>query len=212
MRPALLAPRPLRAALALSTVAVLAASGVAGAAPARPAPKPVCNLVVDAAGDTTGPTDALDVVSADIASDARRVTAVLRVRKLATTDGTAPTGTAYSFRFKVAGSAVQYYLLGSIEPAPVGATTFEFGTIETGNSLTPIGDATGKVDVARNEVRISAPLSFGSARLKPGVRLVDLQAFTQRRFVVLLSGADSTVIDPRRSYTTGTRSCVKPGA
>lgn len=196
-----------RPALALALLPALLAAGAATAAPA----KPVCNLISDGAGDVTAPSANLDILSADVSSDAKKLTGVIRVAKLAASDGSAPTGFAYNFRFKVAGSDVQYYLLASSEPSPIGATTFEFGTIETGNSLTPIGDATGKIDLAKNEVRITAPTSFGAVKIKPGTKLVDLQAVTQRRFVVLLSGADSTVLDGK-TYTAGAASCVKPGA
>lgn len=199
----------LRPALVLSAAAVLAATGVAAAAPA---PKPVCNLITDATGDVTAPSANLDIVSADIATDAKRITGVVRVARLANGDGTAPTGVAYNFRFKLPGDAAQYYLLASIEPAPVGATTFEYGTIETGNSLTPLGEGSGKVDLAKNEVRITAPTTLGSKKVKPGTKVLSLQALTQRRFVVLLSGADSTVIDESKTYTAGSRSCVTPGA
>lgn len=198
----------LRTALALTATASLAFAGAAGAAPA----KPVCNLITDGTGDVTAPSANLDIVSADIGSDAKKLTGVIRVAKLATGDGTAPTGVAYNFRFMLPGSDVRYYLLASAEPSPLGATTFEFGTIETGNALTPIGDATGTFDLARNEVRITAPTSFGAVKIKPGTKLVSLQALTQRRFVVLLSGADSTVIDERKTYTAGTKTCVKPGS
>jgi hypothetical protein len=198
----------LRTALAVTAAASVALAGGAAAAPA----KVPCNVITDGTGDVTAPSANLDIVSADVSSDAKKLTGVIRVAKLANSDGTAPTGFAYNFRFKVAGSAVQYYLLASSEPSPIGATTFEFGTIETGNALTPIGDATGKIDLAANEVRITAPTSFGDVKIKPGTKLVDLQAVTQRRFVVLLSGADSTVIDQSKSYVAGTRTCVKPGA
>lgn len=198
----------LRTAFALTAAATVAFGGAAAAAPA----KPVCNLIADGTGDVTAPSANLDIVSADVASDAKKLTAVIRVAKLASSDGTAPTGVAYNFRFMLPGSTVRYYLLASAEPSTIGGTTFEFGTIETGNALTPLGDATGTFDLAKSEVRITAPTSFGSVKIKPGTKLVSLQALTQRRFVVLLSGADSTVIDESKSYTAGTASCVKPGA
>ena len=199
---------PLRTALAVTAAATVAFAGGATAAPA----KPLCNLITDGTGDVAAPSANLDIVSADVASDAKKLTAVIRVAKLAESDGTAPTGVAYNFRFMLPGSTVRYYLLASVEPSSLGGTTFEFGTIETGNALTPIGDATGKLDLAKSEVRITAPTSFGAVKIKPGTKLVSLQALTQRRFVVLLSGADSTVIDESKSYTAGTASCVKPGS
>lgn len=198
----------LRPALAAAVVAALALSGAALAAPA----KPVCNLITDPTGDVTLPSPNLDIVSADIATNAKKLTGVIRVAKLANSDGTAPTGVAYNFRFKVPGQDTQFYLLASAEPSPLGDTTFEYGTIETGNRLTPLGDATGKFDLAKNEVRITAPTKLGGlANVKPGTKVVSLQALTQRRFVVLLSGADSTVLDASKSYTAGTPSCVVPG-
>lgn len=196
-----------RPALALAVACGVALSGGAQAAPSKPA----CNLIQDPAGDVTLPSANLDIVSADIASNAKKLTAVIRVAKLANSDGTAPTGVAYNFRFKLPGDTTQYYLLASAEPSPFGSTTFEYGTIET-NRLTPIGDATGTFDLAKNEVRVTAPTTFGSAKIKPGSKIVSLQAVTQRRFVVLLSTADSSVVDDSKSYTAGSASCVKPGA
>ena len=197
----------LRTALVLTAAASVALAGGAVAAPA----KRVCNLISDPAGDVTLPSANLDVVSADFASDAKKITGVIRVTKLANSDGTAPTGVAYNFRFKLQGDETQYYLLASAVPSPLGATTFEYGTITT-NRLTPLGDATGAIDLAKNEVRVSAPTTLGSAKVKPGTKVVNLQALTQRRFVALLSTADSTVIDESKSYTAGTPSCVTPGS
>lgn len=70
--------RLLRPALTAGLLGVLATAGLAGAAPA----KPVCNLVQDVKGDGTGflltdqdylPNNSnLDLISGDIATDARR--------------------------------------------------------------------------------------------------------------------------------------------
>ncbi len=192
--------------------AVAAAVGaslvLAGAATAAPKPKPVCNLVTDATADTTGPSTALDIKSADIATNAKALTAVIRLEKLSTTDSSAPTGLAYNFRFKVVGGDQIYYLLASVEPEAIGGTTFEYGTV-AGAQLTKVGDAIGILDTVNNEVRMTAPLDF--AGIKKGFKLGSLQALTQRRFVVLLSGADSTVIDETKTYTSGAASCVKVG-
>lgn len=201
-----------RPVLALALVGVVATTGLAGAA-TKPKPKPVkpvCNLVTDPAGDVTVASDNLDVVGGDLASDAKGITGVIRVKKLAATDGTAPSGFAYNFRFKVTGSDKQYYLLASSEPSPIGALTFEYGTINATNQLTATGAAKGVLDTAANEVRMTAPLDLGDGKVKPGTKFTDLQAITQRRFVVLLSGSDSTVIDPSKTYSAGAPSCVKP--
>ena len=178
---------------------------VAGSVSAKTAP--ACNLITDPAGDVTAvPSDNLDILSGDIASNAKSLTAVIRVAKLATSDSTAPTGMAYNLRFQVDGDAATYYLLSS--NTPTTGQVFEYGTVAT-NVLTKVGDATGVIDMAKNEIRITAPLDFGG--LKSGAKIGALQAFSQRRFVALLAGADSTVIDDTKTYKAGAPSCVTVG-
>jgi hypothetical protein len=186
------------------------AVAAAGAAVAAPTPKPVCNLVQDAAGDVSAPpSDNLDIISADVATTSKRLTAVIRVKKLASSDGTSPTGVGYTMRFNVPGNAATYYLLASVEPDPIGTTTFEYGTVETGNQLTPIGDAYGVFDLAKSEVRITSPVDFKTVALKPGTIIKSLSVAAQRRYVVLLSGADTAT--STKAYVAGSPSCVKVG-
>src|SRR5687768_14584060 len=102
--------RLLHPAVAAGVLGLMAATvGVAGAAPAKP--KPVCNLVQDAKDDTFaaryqetagayGPQESsLDIVSADLASDAKTLTGVLRVQSLAAAPATSPGGASYDINF-----------------------------------------------------------------------------------------------------------------
>lgn len=199
----------LRTAAALGVVTAIATAGVAQAAPKKPAAAPVCNLVTDAEGDSTGGSSNLDIVSGDVASDAKSLTGVIRVKKLTDSDGTAPTGVGYQVRFTLPGRELPMYLLASNELG--SGSAFEFGEVN-GTSLNSLGEATGTFDLAKSEVRITAPAALdGSTKATPGTKISSIRAFAQRRFVVLLSGADSTPADALGTYTAGAPSCVKPG-
>ncbi len=221
--------RPLRLALAGSLVLSLAAAGGAVAAP----PKPTCNLITDAKGDTFavraqdgagayGPQEnALDIVSGDLASDGKVLTAVFRVQKLATVAATSPNGLSFRMQFTHAGLDPDTNLFLSGRASNTGNSFIAGSRAITANLSTKLADATGVFDVAKNEVRITAPLSafakVGRA-MKKGTKLQlgDLDQ-TASRFVGVnpLTGADTAVFaDVTRSvksYTIGTKSCVKPG-
>lgn len=197
----------LRPVLAAAVCAALAAgTGIAAAAP-----KPVCNLITDPAGDSTGPTQTLDVVSGDLASSAKTITAVIRVVNLAETDATSPTGTSWSIRFNAAGAELPYYILAQ-KPAR-GPAGFSFGQV-SGSTLTTLGGATGIIDVAKKEVRIHVKAT--DLRLKPGTQITDLLA-QGRRFIGdpavggLYLNADSSDATTSKPYAMGAASCVKPG-
>ncbi len=196
--------RLVRTATALALTGSLFAVGASQAATA-----PVCKLMTDAEGDVTAvQSKNLDIVSGDIASDSKNLTGVIRVAGLSSSDSTAPSGFGHQVRFNVDGGAVPFYFLASNEPSPIGSLTFEYGTVD-GNILTKVGDAVGVVDTKANEIRMSAPTSvFG---VKAGSKITGMQAVTQRRFVVLLSGGDSSAIDDTKTYIAGTKSCVTPG-
>ncbi len=108
------------AAIAASlTLTALTADG-ALAGPRRPPPKPTCNILTDKPGDAVdtniGPIDLpnddnLDILSADIASNAKTVTAVIRLTALSTTDNNAPTGREYSITFKAASKDYVFKLI-----------------------------------------------------------------------------------------------------
>jgi hypothetical protein len=219
MRIRLIAVAGIAFAVGMSTVAV--------AAPKAAKVAPICKLVVDPANDLVSggfinpqlsavgrPYDpALDVVSADIANDANTLTGVIRVAKLTVGDPMAPSGRIYRLSYKIRSSGVGGELYAQITP--------------TGN-LFYGGNGTGVVDLAKNEVRISVPISrlIGHPTFGPGEAIANLTAFTDLAFPVIPNGGaqqasvgvtlysyggDSTGPAPK-PYPVGAPSCVKVGA
>jgi hypothetical protein len=99
-------------------VAVATLACLAGGVTANAATKPVCNLVVDDKGDGAGvlaDSDGLDILSADIASDSKKITAVIRLAGPPTKTLTtaAPEGGAYYFVFNAPGATNAVYLTWS---------------------------------------------------------------------------------------------------
>lgn len=199
----------LRTVLAATSVAAVALAGGAVAAPTKAAP--VCNLIMDPAGDTAGPSTALDIVSGDIASNGKTLTGVIRLAALAESDLSSPTGVAWGMRLTSPKAELPYYLLATKFQG--SAVEFTYGQVD-GTSLVELGAGTGIVDVAKKEVRIHAPVkAFG---LKPGTKVTDLTAQGRRAIgtagVALYTNADSSDPTTSKSYTTNAPSCVKPGA
>lgn len=210
--------RPL--VLLAASAALVTGAAAASAAPKKPAPvKPVCNLVVDEPNDTfllrsqdgvaAGPQeDALDIVSADLASDAKRITAVIRVKKLATTIATG-VGQGYELQFLNDGENT-LYLSATVSN---GGQAFSVGFRDpTANTATSLGDASGVFDLAKNEVRISAPVSAFSAQgtgVKPG-KLLSIGTITASRNLVAVN-VFADVNEGGTTYKAGAPSCVTPG-
>ena len=210
---------------AVLLVAVCGATGVlfGGAAVAAPKAKPVCNLVTDAAGDASvDPAgavadDALDVVSVDVASDKTNITAVVRVKKL-------EKSAARNWTATFSADGTDFSLAGHITAA--GTEVFDAAYAgATGGSIYGPG-TTGVFDLAKNEVRITAPLSLLSeqATIKSGkTKITGIGATTGAELLVpdatgvfgptLFSyspvNADST--DAGKDYTAGAASCVAVG-
>lgn len=170
-------------------------------------------------------TDALDIVSADIATDKRFVTAVVRVKKLAATAPTAaPTGMQWDLEFIVDGKSITFTAVTD----PTGAPRYQ------GSYVDPIqggvlfsGGFTGAFDLKKSEVRITAPVALisGQARIKPGAKLTKLQSsagpiFTMPEpskkvskggilFTLTFAAADTA--SSTRTYVVNSRNCVTPG-
>jgi hypothetical protein len=229
-----------RAVLLATSLVLVGTAGYASAAPARaakPPAKAVCNLVTDAKGDATynnvPGADGDDIITADLASDGTTITGVLRTAALTLPDPQAPLGRGYFVLFAAPGSADQLFV--SARTYPQG-TKFFYGyqgvDPNTGvNTSYTLGDATGVVDAAKGEVRMSAPIkglvAGAKAKLARGTKLVALTAQTYRivgqGFVpsqspapgaprvpvggVLLPFDDAT----GASYVMGTASCVAVG-
>ena len=188
------------AALAATTPLLLGVAAV-DAAP-RPKPKPVCNLIVDAKGDAVAPAAPmpndpnLDILSADIATNATTLTAVLRIADLSGKGDTSPTGRAYTFVFTARGHVVS--VEGIVGPS---------GVTWAG------GKGSGTIDSKKNEVRVHIPLSTLPVQVKAGDKLNGLKAHTWRWVHgtrVVIGNVDTGVTNT--AYTAGAPSCVKVGA
>ena len=201
----------------------------------KPAPKQVCHIVTDATGDASYnnvPGDGNDdIVSGDLASDGKTLTVVLRLAALAEPDPTSPFGQGFFMRFNAKGSDNQLFM--SARTFPTG-TAFAYGysgadpTSGINTSYT-LGAATGVIDTAKKEVRISAPnAAFSAAGVKllkgtkltlpsaetyhiVGQGLVPSQSVGGQRVPIggLLLQFDGAT---GKSYVIGTPSCVKLGA
>lgn len=186
--------------LALTSLSAHAATKKKKKKPAPP--KPVCNLITDPKGDVSTGDQSLDVLSADVATNATMITGVIRVAKLANPDTMSPQGTFYSIRFTAGSSQTGQNL--DIQLAPTG-NTFEGGA------------GTGVVDLAKNEIRISVPLSHwtGNTALSPGPPLHDFIVYADLGNDVLATPTTFTAAGDtatsKATYAPGTPSCVAVG-
>jgi hypothetical protein len=201
-----------RPAVALATLACLA-----GGVSAHAAVKPVCNLVVDDAGDAgviTG-QDGMDVLSADVSSDSKNLTAVIRLKSApASKNPQAPSGTNYYFNYTGVGSDNVQYLTATVPFS--GAPTFATGQVAPtgGQDISTDDPSNGTVGSIKGSViTISTPLSNLRVKGKPGAKLtglgVEVRVLIGVNGTGLLQLADAA--EGSKAYTTGTPSCVKPG-
>lgn len=211
-----------RAVLALSA---LLASGLAAGADAavkkpKPAP-PVCNLVKDDAGDAEAVSadDKLDIITADIASNASLVTAVIRMKAApGGTDTAAPFGRGVYFIFTPTGAAEPVFL--SVGFDPTGGATYKYGSIVTSTTTnyTTKGDAAGSI--VGNEIHISVPTGALGAlgNVKTGSKFGGLTVESKYYigvapnptgvYAASLQAADDAT---GKTYIAGAKSCVTPG-
>lgn len=193
---------------------------VATATSALAAPKKVCNLVQDGAGDASrlyvsGATgqnsSALDVLSTDIASNSKQVTTVIRVATLSATDTQSPFGMAWRASFKV--GEFELYTKAMVDRA--GAATYEYGFIE--NAIeNKLGETEGLVaiDTAKNEVRVTAPvLGFVTKGGGPtvGKKGTNITAKTFRAMPRPAVDSDVDNATSTKTYSFGAASCVTVG-
>jgi hypothetical protein len=227
-----------RATLLASALLVSGALGAvhtASAAPAKGKVKPVCNLVADASGDASlggapgGAGD--DIVSADIATDKTTLTGVVRLAGLAANDPEWLNGRAYFAEFTAPGSPDVLFVQARAYPT---GTIWSYGYTGVDptsgiNTSYTLGAATGVIDVAKKEVRISAPVKGfvdgAKAKIGPGAQLKGLGARVYRQggqglvpsqevagTRVPLSGLNVLLDDATGgSYVMGTPSCVVVG-
>jgi hypothetical protein len=204
--------------VAFASVVSLLAGPVVSQAAAKP--KPVCHLIPDAPDDTSPvPADSLELLSADIASDARRLTAVFRVKQLADTEPTAPLGRIYQVNLIGQGGTTYAFLSYFVTPA---GGAFKYGYRSVGSVDEAKGAATGKIDSARNEIRVTVPVAALSAlpgvgSFKAGARITSIQVRLSRWHGAYVDDQTHGGVDSEadtalasRNYLGGTPSCVKP--
>ncbi|HVF03399.1 MAG TPA: hypothetical protein VNA20_01025 [Frankiaceae bacterium] len=222
----------MRAAVAGAVVAALAAQGAAGAAPRK-----VCRLLGPSTGATVaGPNAALDIASADVASNAKTLTAVIRMRTLDDPQA-AVSGRTFLFYFSRSveesyalagtlwGSTPGRFALGAMsEPFHPQANE---ATIVDATWFAPV---TATVDRRAKEVRMSVPLSAFRTRpassVRNGATVTYLGAEVARTYGTnrdalpaappegvptdVGTGGRWTYTGTKVTYRLGTPSCLRP--
>lgn len=211
----------LRPVLALALCAGLV--GGLGLTSASAALKPVCNLLTDAKGDATGGTGAandpvMDIISADVASNAKKITAVLRVQKLAATSVNYPLGISWRVSFTIADTN---YTMSALSDRSGVASQTSYSDPTTGQGTIARAPTTAVLDTAKNEVRITASVvAFGDrVNVKPGTAVTALSATTVGIFQLpvnpVVNGnlryATADTATGGSDYKAGTASCVVVG-
>jgi hypothetical protein len=211
---------------ALLVTSVLVTSGLATTADAAKAPPPSCNLVKDAVGDSSNsyqgapvfPADAgLDIVSADVVSDATAITAVIRLN--AAPGSATVYAKRYIAQFTVAGLKNPMVLAAAITPT---GNTFSFGyygTTTTGTGYNySATQATGRI--TDKVISVTIPLADVAAEanlgaIKKGAK-ISAFAITANRRVPALTQVTGQVIPADEAtgkgpYYAGNKSCIKVG-
>jgi hypothetical protein len=205
MRPA----RAFRPALAVALVL----TGVAMPAFAKSAPKPVCNIITDAEGDahrrplpavsqvTIFESPALDILSADIASGAKTVSVVIRMKTTdVSTDPYAPLGYAWSFTFKIGPN--QYAVQRKRAVSSSGSATY---TDTLSSDGTP-GALPAGTKVAMDGTSYSWVLPRGAF---PGLKKKHV-SFSNLQVTAAVGGSNADAAGALKPYADRTPSCLKP--
>lgn len=212
---------------------VVVGTSFALVAPADAKLATLCNLVTDRTGDaywnpagyvpvlppgTAGSDDAMDITSADVASDTRMITGVLRVKQLSSASVHAPAG--MSWRVGFTAGRFSFALAGHASTTGSPAFDASYSTVDAGATY-GLG-ATGVFDTARSEVRITVPLSLLAAQtdIKPGTILRGITGETAQEIrvpnVIGPLGLSSMHSVDRASgdtvYVAGEKSCVRVGS
>lgn len=196
----------------LVVLAVAAVAAGSAAVPAHAA-KAVCLQIQDVTGDGTlqgqvpDAQDALDIVSADIASGTRNVVATIRLKSVSAQPGGTGSGVGYFFYFTVGG--VGYKLTHYTDVT--GQTSG--GVIANGAPAVPVDTA---LDPATGTVTWTLPRKAVAGLKKPGAKLTGLSVESARAIVLPMpNGGSSRTSTPNdtastgRSYTDGTATCLR---
>lgn len=186
--------------------------------PNAAAAAPACNVVTDAKGDAKGPSGAnndpvLDIVSGDVATNAKKITGVVRVDKLNESSANYPYGLTWRIDFTIDDTT---YFMSAISDRN-GLLAQTGYTDPVSGSGTIAGAATVVLDKSKNEVRITSSVQNFANRvnIKPGMKLTAPAARTGAILSIPSVGnlryptVDTT--DPGTTYQAGSASCVPVG-
>ncbi|HEU0130634.1 MAG TPA: hypothetical protein VFQ85_06545 [Mycobacteriales bacterium] len=204
-------PRARHLGLAAVTAVVLA-----GAPAYAATAKPVCNQIVDGAGDAVAApgapnTASLDILSGDIATGAKNLVVVLRFAGMAADPLTTP-GASYGVSWTVGGKPQSV----SLTRYQDGSTKAEYqpdGTFGATATPIPIG---ALVDTTAATITWQVPRRLVPQLKKKGAKFSQLTA--SARPAVNITGPTGTAsgtflngdtADSPRSYSDGARTCVK---
>jgi hypothetical protein len=193
-----------------------------GAPQALAAAKASCLVVVDAAGDGTSVNgtvphrDSLDILSADVATGARNLVAVVRLGSVEL-DPTLATGVAYDFTWRAGGTDQGFSLIQYPDGSRVASFYPDLGRDSTQSvPATATVDSTTKSlvwSVARkaNPVLAKRGAKFTSMTVTsaPGTNLGVNQAGGSFTFSGSFGNLDGDRAESVKSYTDLTPSCVK---
>jgi hypothetical protein len=210
----------MRLVLPAAVLVVLAAG-----CPAAHAARVPCRAITDAVGDgaaTVGDAGpGYDIVSADIASDARTVTTVIRVVRI-TPAGTATNATSYTFAWQYGDKAFETEAWHLTNGDYFEAAVRTIGSVVDDTVRV---DVTGVIDPGTGEARVSVPMSFVTKAAPNGGRtFARLNVVTLEEPGVFLPAAlpvmgkvlarTGPVIDRAATtvpYALGARNCVASG-
>ena len=217
--------RNLRRVMSLVGCGVLLGVTLTVVTPTPPSAKAAtCPLITDRKGDArnqVGTDDSLDILSADLVSDAKTVTATIRLKALSAVSPGAPQARNYYLLFNTTKPSAQMFLNATVFSG--GVVRYAWGTV---GPFDPAGliilydngnygvtqPATGAFDLTKNEIRISANVADMAAKgnVKPGAEWKRISATSWYQITTFIFEAD--VAAAPRPYVAGTPGCIKPGA
>jgi len=154
-------------------------------------------------------------------SDAKTVTAVIRLKALSAVSPGAPQARNYYLLFNTVKPSAQMFLNATVLSG--GVVRYGWGTVAPVDPLGALvlyddGEygvlhaATGAFDATKNEIRISAAVADMAAKgnVAPGAEWKKVEADTWYQLGPFIFAADTAFA--AKPYVAGTPGCVKPGA
>ena len=216
----------MRSRLVVSSMAVTLLFGGVTAATAKPLP---CKLLTDPAhDDDIAPTvdhpmssGSLDLTSTDMATNARDLTVVMRVRSLLWPDPDSPNGWYFSIDVTIGSTFLTF--AASKDPLGEKFRAYRRNAQGGGNGaaeLLFVAKSTGVFDEDSSEVRITTPLADlrKYAPMRAGDRVTNVRVYAaqlvgenSQPIVAMRAGSVDSIDGGRASYRVGDRNCVIVG-